>query len=67
MNTLLQVGGLCTLGWNPKGARVEYRDGKFGRDFSMADDDDGSLMDMGERGWIHLITFCVDLASQKWL
>ncbi|KAJ6755140.1 PROTEIN RETICULATA-RELATED 2 CHLOROPLASTIC-RELATED [Salix purpurea] len=30
------VGGLCTLGWNPKGTRVECREGKFGRDFSMA-------------------------------
>ncbi|KAJ6750848.1 hypothetical protein OIU85_001391 [Salix viminalis] len=68
-NTFLgitDVGGLCTLGWNPKGTRVECRDGKFGRDFSMAAAADG-LMDIGERGWIHLITFCVDLARQKWL
>ncbi|KAJ6424717.1 hypothetical protein OIU84_025475 [Salix udensis] len=52
-NTFLgvtDVGGLCTLGWNPKGTRVECRDGKFGRDFSMAAAADG-LMDIGERGF----------------
>jgi hypothetical protein len=41
---MLQVGGLCTLGRNPKDPRVEYRDGKFGCDLSMDDDDD--LMDI---------------------
>ncbi|KAG6789484.1 hypothetical protein POTOM_005582 [Populus tomentosa] len=39
-----KVGGLCTLGRNPKDTRVENRGGKFGCDLSMDGDDD--LMDI---------------------